>query len=75
MVKRKAKINEYAYIIISSEMVPFSNKYIGRCFKIDKTPSSEELEFVTDHVVVYEEGLKTGWCLFDNQYVVLEEIK
>lgn len=74
MAKRKAKNGEYAYITNSSDTLPFNNKYIGRCFKVHAQPTKEELEWVKDFVGVNIEGLDTGWCLYDDQYVVLEEI-
>lgn len=74
MLKRKAKNGEFVYIINATDCTPFNKKYIGRCFQVHKQPTKEELEWVCDHVVVNIEGLDVGWCLYDDQYVVLEEI-
>lgn len=74
MVKRKAKNGEYAYIVEATDCTPFNKKYIGRCFTVHSQPTKEELEWMSDHVGVHLEGLYTGWCLYDCQYVVLEEI-
>ena len=75
MVKRKAYNNEYVYITNSNDHYPFNTKYIGRCFKIDRQPTEDILEYVNNHVCINEDGLDTGWCLYDDQYVVLEEIE
>lgn len=74
IIKRKGEVGEYAYIINASNNIPFNKKYIGRCFKIGKTPSNEELEYVQDHVVVNLEDGKAGWCLYDDQYIIIKEI-
>jgi hypothetical protein len=74
MSKRKANNGEYAYIVNATESTPFSTKYIGRCFKVGSQPTKEMLEWVHDYVSINIEGLDYGWCLYDDQYVVLEEI-
>lgn len=74
MLKRKAKNGEYAYIVSATDCEPFNKKYIGRCFKVHKQPTKEDLEWIVEHVSVNLEDLDVGWCLYDDQYVVLEEI-
>jgi hypothetical protein len=75
MVQRKAYNNEYVYITNSNDCLPFNTKYIGRCFKVDSQPTQYSLGDTKNHVRINEEGLDTGWCLYDSQYVVLEEIE
>lgn len=67
MVNRKATSGEYAYILKAREVYPFHNKYIGRCFRTIGEPNAEYV-YVNDS---YDER----WLLYDEQYVVLEEIK
>ena len=74
MVKRKAMNGEYAYIVSATDCEPFNTKCIGRCFKVHKQPTKEDLGWIVDHVSVNLEDLDAGWCLYDDQYVVLEEI-
>lgn len=75
MLHRKANNGELAYITNATDGCPFNKRYIGRCFRVDAQPTKEELEWVKDFVGINLEGLDTGWCLYDSQYVVLEEIK
>jgi hypothetical protein len=74
MLKRKANNGEYAYITKATDCNPFNTKYIGRCFMVHKQPTERNLENVANYVEVDLEGLYTGWCLYDDQYVVLEEL-
>lgn len=74
MVKRKASNGEYAYITNATDQCPFNTKYLGRCFKVDKQPTDEMLEFVVDCVIVNVNDSEYGWLLYDVQYVVLEEM-
>lgn len=74
MLHRKANNGELVYITDASDTCPFNKRYIGRCFKVDKQPSKDELQWVHDFVGINIEGLDVGWCLYDDQYVVLEEI-
>lgn len=75
MLHRKANNGELVYITNATDTCPFSKRYIGRCFKVDSQPTEEELEWVKDFVSIHIEGLDVGWCLYDDQYVVLEEIE
>lgn len=75
MVNRKAANGEYAYILKATECVPFDNKYIGRCFRVGRQPTEIELEWVNNHVCIIENDSDYSWCLYDDQYVVLEELK
>lgn len=75
MLHRKAMNGELVYIIAATDSCPFNKRYIGRCFRVDKQPDQEMLEWVHDYVGINIEGLDVGWCLDDDQYVVLEEIK
>lgn len=74
MMHRKANNGELVYIVNATDYCPFNKRYIGRCFYVDAQPTKEELEWVKDFVGINIEGLDTGWCLYDDQYVVLEEI-
>ena len=75
MLHRKAKNGELAYIVNATDNCPFNTRYIGRCFRVDKQPTADELKWVKDFVSINLEGLDVGWCLYDDQYVVLEEIR
>lgn len=75
MLHRKANNGELVYITNATDFCPFNKRYIGRCFCVDAQPTKEELEWVKDFVGINLEGLDTGWCLYDDQYVVLEDIK
>lgn len=75
MLHRKANNGELVYIINASDTCPFNKRYIGRCFRVDSQPTEEELEWIQDFVSIHIDGLDVGWCLYDDQYVVLEEIK
>jgi hypothetical protein len=73
MISRPAQNRDLAYIISATEYTPFNLKYIGRCFIVDRHVENDE--WVVNHVVVdLGLGYKCGWCLYDDQYVVLEEI-
>lgn len=74
MVHRKASNGELVYITNATDFVPFNKRYIGRCFRVDTQPTKDELEWIKDFVGINLDGLDTGWCLYDDQYVVLEEI-
>lgn len=67
MVKRKANNGEYAYILNATDEDAFNRKYIGRCFKVCGQP-------IPDVDCVMVKSTDSGWCLYDDQYVVLEEI-
>lgn len=74
MTHRKANNGELAYITNATDLYPFNTRYIGRCFKVDKQPTKNEFSRVKNFVEINLEGLDVGWCLYDDQYVVLEEI-
>lgn len=69
MINRKANNGEYAYILNATDEDTFNRKYIGRCFKVDRHPKLN-----IDYVIVESRDSMNGWCLYDDQYVVLEEI-
>lgn len=75
MLHRKANNGELVYITNATDTCPFNKRYVGRCFRVDKQPDAEMLEWVHDYVGINIEGLDVGWCLYDDQYVVLEEIE
>lgn len=64
MIHRKAKKEELAYITKADKTCPFNERYIGRCFYVSE--SSNRCEGIKDHVIIYEEGFNTGWCLYDD---------
>lgn len=74
MSHRKANNGELVYIVNATDTCPFNKRYIGRCFKVYRQPDVEMLKWVHDFVGINIKGLDTGWCLYDDQYVVLEEI-
>lgn len=74
MLHRKADNGELVYIIDATDTCPFNKRYIGRCFRVDSQPTEDVLKWVHDFVGINIEGLEVGWCLYDDQYVVLEEI-
>lgn len=75
MLHRKANNEELVYITSADDHCPFNKRYIGRCFKVSQQPDREMLKWVADYVGINIKGLDTGWCLYDDQYVVLEEVK
>jgi hypothetical protein len=74
MVKRKACNGEQVYIVNATEQDAFNTKYRNRCFKIHGQPTKYSSNS-KPHVLVKWEGEEYGWCLYDHQYVVLEEIQ
>lgn len=74
MLKRKATKGELVYITSADNTCPFNERYIGRCFYVSSDQS--KCESIKDHVVIYANDLDIGgWCLYNDQYVVLEEIQ
>lgn len=74
MVHRKANIGDIVYINNATDTCPFNKRYIGRCFKVSNLPDSQLAHWVKDCVCVNIKDLDSGWLLYDDQYVVLEEI-
>lgn len=76
MEKRHAEIGELAYIVKANGTQPFHKEYIGKCYKVTNQITQEEAEWVQDCVVVgYDDKKETpGWCLYDDQYIVLVPI-
>jgi hypothetical protein len=72
MLKRKATKGELVYITNAEDTCPFGKRYIGRAFYISS--DEDKCKLAKNHVVIYTNGFNTGWCLYDDQYVVLEEI-
>ena len=69
LIKRKAKIGDIVQIINPSETTPFNQRHNKRFFKVTEEADEELLKWVVDHVVV------GNWCLYNDQYVVLEPIE
>lgn len=73
MEKRHANRGELVYIVNAIETEPFHPEYIGKCYKVTKQITEEESEWIQNCVVIgYDDKEETpGWCLYDDQYVVL----
>lgn len=68
LVSRKANIGDVVYIILATNQTPFNNRHIHRFYKVTELADAEILDMVIDHVVV------DNWCLYHDQYLVLEEL-
>lgn len=68
LIQRKAKIGDIIQIINPSETTPFKQRHNKRFFKVTEEADEESLKWVIDHVVA------GNWCLYNDQYVVLEPI-
>ncbi len=73
MEKRHAENGELVYILNATKSTPFHSGYIGKCYRVTKQITEEEKEWIHDSVVIgYDDREETpGWCLYDDQYVVL----
>lgn len=67
LIKRKAKKNEIIYIVQATNLTPLTIKDKNKFFKVTDVASKELLEFVKDCVIT------SYCCVYDDQYLVLEE--
>lgn len=68
LAKHKAKPGDIVYIIKGSQYRPFTSEYQHKFYEVTEMADKMLLEWVQPCVVVDK------WCLYDDQYIVLEEI-
>jgi hypothetical protein len=68
IVKRKANAGDIVQIINPQKSTPFNLRHKDRFFRVNKQADKDLQEWVQPCVIV------GNWCLYDDQYVVLEEI-
>lgn len=71
MVNRKADKGDLAFITGHSLA---GDKYIGHCFRVYERTTNDGWSKECA-VVRINDAEHQGWCLYDGQYIVLEEIK
>ena len=69
IVKRKAVKGDIVWITSGLEQTPFKERHIGRFYEVTGNEDAELREWIVPYVSV------GYWCLYDDQYLVLEEIK